>query len=99
MVLPDTSSHHSYRHLIEKYQRCTSSEDVVQTQETILADLEKSYQESREPHGAPVCLQLVRLHAHMSFVDNEDDWLAPNPNRRTEDNEGEASGEDSDPET
>ena len=33
------------------------------------------------------------------FIDNEDDWLAPNPNRRAADEEGESSGGDSDPDT
>ena len=40
-----------YRHLLEKYKTCESSEAVKVMQEQILAELEKTYDESRRTAG------------------------------------------------
>ena len=39
------------RHLLEQYKTCESAEAVSAMQEKILADLEKSYDESRRTSG------------------------------------------------
>ncbi len=41
----------SLRHMLEKYKTCENAEAVSAMQEEILAELEKSYDESRRPSG------------------------------------------------
>ncbi|GJE85691.1 ribosome biogenesis protein Tsr3 [Phanerochaete sordida] len=66
--------------LIDKYRTCKSSAEVSEMQESILKELEDSYQHSRENQG------------------DTDEWLTPNPNHcsaEDEDDESEESEEHS----
>lgn len=46
--------------MLEKYKTCENAEAVSAMQEEILAELEKSYDESRRPSGEPSSLRLLQ---------------------------------------
>ena len=54
-----------YRHLLEQYKTCENAEAVTAMQEKILADLEKSYDESRRVAGEShlLAIEVVLLPA------------------------------------
>ncbi|KAI0346360.1 DUF367-domain-containing protein [Trametopsis cervina] len=55
-------------HFIKQYRTCSTAAELSTMQQTILQDLERTYQESRQPNESN---------------DTDDDWLAPNPNHRS----------------
>ena len=86
------------RHLIEQYKQCKSSEDITQTQERLLKELEEDYGRSRDTAG----MYETWVQDHSSLVKSipldgdGDDLLVPNPNhqhREEEDEESEDDGE------
>ncbi|KAF7308383.1 Ribosome biogenesis protein TSR3 [Mycena chlorophos] len=69
------------RTFLEKYQTCTSSEDVERMQQQIMDELERNWEESRrEKERAP---------------GEEDDLLVPNPNHRPPESDSEEDDDDS----
>ncbi|KAL4073973.1 hypothetical protein J3A83DRAFT_4357867 [Scleroderma citrinum] len=60
------------RPYLEKYRTCQSSEEIVAMQESIISELERSYEESRKSKGSTEDL-LVPNPNHATRIDEDDD--------------------------
>lgn len=81
------------RPYIERYKPCKSAAEVSEMQETILREIEETYQQSRREtsmstYGRSHCPHLTRIS-----IDATDDLLVANPNHQNFDVESESESE------
>lgn len=77
----------SVRIYLERYQKCTTSEDVKATQEAIINELEQKYEEARRPGESTafyVLLSASKVNPSETLDGLGEDLLVANPNHQQE---------------